>query len=396
MALVDDGMAMEVPVELLMIQHRSVAVEAALPEPGEFRVEQTNPQARVEVKNVRAEGKIGRAEVVAKFEIMDSNRARQIAEEDAKRMWNRTHKEVHDETAKFSLAQFSQELTALKIQPPPGQPQETEEQKRKRYEDALTIRRLADSLRPELQKIAGERPAWLPPQKQLQWTRDDRAVLDSYSSIAQWYVIDRYLTGIGLGFATNTADYQTRLKDRIDAAHRILSGKLGEGAMKVAQKERDKDSFRLERQGVEEALGAEGLRRIREMVEVRLRCHFLTKADPQDVNSQWFNGQRIACQAPGVALIRVVGRLDPGQHDRVDWWILEGHTPGMAIQVDKPNEVALDQPFPGPDGARLRVAARGDKPVEYALEFRGPGGSSANREVVIYESPSAADAAFPF
>ena len=68
----------------------------------------------------------------------------------------------------------------------------------------------------------------------------------------------------------------------------------------------------------------------------------------------------------------------------------------MNLHVDVPEQVALTGPFPGADAARLRVAARGEKAVEYALEFRSTEGPSATGEVVVYESPATVDAAFPF
>ncbi|MBI3464551.1 MAG: hypothetical protein HY000_16085, partial [Planctomycetes bacterium] len=93
---------------------------------------------------------------------------------------------------------------------------------------------------------------------------------------------------------------------------------------------------------------------------------------------------------------RVEGKLDPKHNDRVDWWILQRYDPSSTIlDVPKDARFRVDPPFVTEDGARLRVVATSDEPVEYSFEFRRSD-KSGNLKVVIHESPNALDAKFPF
>ncbi|MBI3461614.1 MAG: hypothetical protein HY000_00930, partial [Planctomycetes bacterium] len=66
LVFLDDGLAIQVPLNFVLIRHRQVSIVADLPEPGRFDVKLKNARALVEVEKVRVEGQGGRAEVVAK------------------------------------------------------------------------------------------------------------------------------------------------------------------------------------------------------------------------------------------------------------------------------------------------------------------------------------------
>jgi hypothetical protein len=136
---------------------------------------------------------------------------------------------------------------------------------------------------------------------------------------------------------------------------------------------------------------------LRAAISVTLLCRFYPAADPRDPDSQWFNGQRVACRAKGVASIRLEGRLDPAGRDRVDWWLLEGYDPQtVRLDYEKNPAFRVEPPYLVEGGARVRVVALGDKPVDYALELRPVKTSSGKLNVVIHESPSPSDRTFPY
>ena len=73
--LTEDGLAYEIPLEFMMVGRQRVRIEAELGEPGEFRIEQANARALVDVKNVRVEEGQGKAEVEARVPPMSRSDA---------------------------------------------------------------------------------------------------------------------------------------------------------------------------------------------------------------------------------------------------------------------------------------------------------------------------------
>jgi len=386
-AFLDEGLAMEIAVDFMMVQHARLGLSAKLPEPGKFQVAQVNPKAEVEVTNVSSEGTRARADVIAKLKAMSptdiQNRAREVFNE----IFNPARKKLEEtdkSDRKKMLAYLSDKGVTL---PPPKKDQPEGERAmviRNAYLDARALEEIIPAMREKLEEIAAQKTRWATPKDRFRWKSAKEAELrDDYFGLLWYRVADQYLHDCGLGFDSNIIGYRPKLETRVQAVHLILSGQIGKSQGDAAV--------------VSKALGLSDLEALRDRLNVKLRCRFFLEADPEDPNALWFNGQRVACRASGVAAVRLQGRLDPKNHDRVDWWLLEGYTPGIVtIDVDKNEAFRIDPPFLSEQGARLRIVATGEEPAEYALEFRPTTPTQATQKVVIHESPFPAEAKFPY
>jgi hypothetical protein len=357
----DDGLAWEVPVEFLMIRHGRIALVADLPEDGQFQVVQANAAALVDVRNVRTKGNQGKADVVARVAALGRTGVTAQARRLVADFWNPVEKKVRERAGKRDRRQLDQ------------------------YVFDRTLRQLLPEIRRRLNDLAGRRPDWVSEQEQDAWqTAEDRALLDAYVELLEWEIMDAHLKRCGVELETGIRSFQNKLESWFDAVYAVTSGKV----------EDDPEAARR----VYQVLGLREVNRLREALSVRLQCRFYPRVDPEDPNARWFNAQRVACRAQGVLSIRIEGQLDPQNHDRVDWWIVEGYSPtGVTLHVDKKAGYRVDPPFLSPEGARLRVVATGGQPVRYAMEFRPIiNRRRSDRRVLICESPAPAESKFPF
>ncbi len=385
---IQEGMAWETPVDFLMVKHKRVTVEAKLPEPGEFVVEQTNPKARVEV--VR-KGPL-KVEVVAKVSAMSASDATNRARKTIRELGKPLKEKLRPEANKLSEDELRAFLRdhGLRIPGPPpkgGQGQGDQggrlERMREAYLDFRILDDLAPELRRRLEELADEKSKWIEAAQRRQWANaEPMKLLDEYSRLLPYQILDEYLHDCGLDFDGNVRAYKPELEGRARAVYLILTGEAGwyTGTADTALK----------------SLGPKDREALRTAFSVNLRCRFVPQVDPEDPNAQWNHGQRVAARAPGVSRIRVRGSLDPGGHDRVDWWLVDKYERGATpLEFNKDAGFRVETyPFDG--GARLRVVATGEKRSDYALEFPAPNSTRAVQEVEICESPSRVGTKFPY
>jgi hypothetical protein len=377
----DEGLAFEITLDFLMVKHKRVSVEAALPEPGRFEVEQTNPQALVDVTKAGAR----KVEVVAKIAPMSASDARKAASDTIKEMGKPIAKKIRPEADKLDKPQLRKFLREQ------GQGvmdllerEQDVEPLRKAYVDVRTVQQLAPEIRRKLEDLAAKRPKWVPDKDRRAWEKNDpRKLFDDYARLLPYEVLDEYLHRCGLEFDSNVGRFDRELETRARAVYLVLSGEAGwysgdaDEALKALSK--------VDRDALLAALG------------VRLRCRFVPDVDPKDPNALWCDAQRLAGRAQGVRSIRVEGKLDPGKHDRVDWWFVEKYESGATPSIAREGRgFRVDPPYPCEGGARLRVVATGAAGADYTLEFPSSTASPTDQEVVIHESPSSADLEFPF
>ncbi len=376
-----DGLAMEVVGQLVMTGQTTVRIEASLPEPGEFKVESASPAAQVDVRNVRASGRQGTADVTARFTPMSVADAEHRAKQAVDRIWDPLEQKFRPEADQMDLKQLHAWLREKNIPIPEAkEPPRELELCRREYRTARVFEVIGPAVRERLNELMDRKSQWFNAQDRAAIDeKNSRTLVETYQEQAKYDIIDEYLRGVDLGVETHRANYRTRLTVRLEAAYQVLTGKGGRGTT------------------VASGLTPAEQSRLRAALTVKLVCRFYPAADPQDPNAQWFNGQRTACRAKGVASIRLEGTLDPGKRDRVDWWLLEGYDP-QTVRLDYPRNAAfrVDSPFMVGGGARLRVVAAGEKAVDYAVELRPVPASSGKLNVVIHESPSPSGRKFPY
>jgi hypothetical protein len=382
--LTDDGLAYEIPLEFMMVGHQRVRIEADLGEPGEFRIEQASTRALVDVKNVRVEEGQGKAEVEARVPAMSRSDATTRARDAVAKIWDPVERQLAPQLADTGLEQVRSYLAEREVDLPLGRNRDIPEAKlREIYLQERTLQRVFPDFRRALAELVKRKPAWIATTDRLRWERtEDRTLLDAYHKLMEYEAKDEHLCRLGLSFDSNIAEFETRLDDRFDAVWLAMSGKVGE----------DQEQTRR----MVQALGVGDLRRLHDSLSVELQCRFHPATDPDDPNAQWFNGQRVACQAKKVASIRVEGKLDAAKHDRVDWWILDDFDEAQVfLDVQEAPGFRVDPPFRDKRAACLRVVATGEGPVSYALEFRLRRKKSG-LAVVIHEAPATADTGFPY
>jgi hypothetical protein len=170
-AFLDDGMALELSCSFLMLQHAKIAFEAILPsEPGEFKVQQGNPRALVEVTDVKIEEGKGRAEVAATFRPM-------------------TWLEV-ERTAKKKIDEIKDLPQAFK--------------------DVTT--------RHERWIAATDASVWR--------GLGEKQQRESLRELAAFDVADEYLRRLGIELETNRSNYKSKLKSHVESVYPLVAGTI--------------------------------------------------------------------------------------------------------------------------------------------------------------------------
>jgi hypothetical protein len=307
--------------------------------------------------------------------------AEQRAKQAVDRIWGPLDQKFRPEADRMNRDQLHAWLREKRVRIPTAGNQE-EELKRCRdaYCTARVFENIGPPIRERLNELMERRSQWFNAQDRAALDEmNSRALVEAYQEQAKFDIIDEYLRGLELGVETHRMNYRTRLPVRLEAAYQVLTAKGGRGT------------------SVGAGLTPTEQSRLRSALTVNLVCRFYLAADPQDPNAQWFNGQRTACRAKGVASIRLEGSLDPGKNDRVDWWLLDGYDP-QTVHLEYPRNAGfyVDSPFVVEGGARLRVVAAGDKAVDYSVELRPVPASSGKLNVVIHESPAPVGRKFPY
>jgi hypothetical protein len=378
MVLSDKGQALEVPLSFPLIGRDSVAIEATLGEQGRFDIEQINTKAAVEVKNVRVEEGLGRAEVVRKSEPMSPEDLRQRRDEQMEEV---AGKAAMEKARKDAERAKPEEMRRLLINFGLGDPGDDDKDRlRTLYARAKAFEGKADLLRRKLNEAADANPRRFSAQDKKSW--DAMKIGDLYiyyGKVLQTQIAEEHLARCGLDYDRSTRNAAEKIIPMFIALHSLMTG----------QSPQDSE----EAKAVKEAMSGGSAAVLRQALTADLRLRIYSDAENTDANAQWFNAQRVACRAVGVSSIRVEGTLDPAKGDGVDWWIVERWDPA-SITFTTSNEGGVQfDPAQVVDGAaRIRVAA-GKKAARYWFEMKAQRG---DLKVVVHESHIPAETKFPY
>ncbi|MBN2578158.1 MAG: hypothetical protein JXB10_04130 [Pirellulales bacterium] len=381
--LSEDGQGWQITLEFQMIRYTDVSLTADLPDPGRFQIVQENPRSLVDVRDVRGEGTLGAARLVGRIKEMSLADAETRAQEDIKKIGEPLYQKYFEESKSLRAGQLRAYLREHEL-PPPRDRQNEKEELRKMYAWDRTLDELAPDLRRELAKAAERKPQWVTSKDKARWEKaKSRSLLKDYLILREHEIIEEYLKQCGLGGKTDNFNFRTKLDAQLAAVHLIVSGQVCEGPGEFSS--------------ALKALSPQDVNTLRGALSVRLRCRYYPEVDPEDPNAQWFQGQRVACRARGVAAIRLEGKLAPGAHDRVDWWILEDYSPdGVILEAAKQGTFRIDPPLTGKWGTALRVVATGEEATDYAVEIRPVKKTRDRRKIVIHEIPNIETPKFPY
>ncbi len=383
LVFLDDGMAIEIFCRFMMVQHDRVRVEASLPEPGTCKFQLHSPDARVEIQPQRVQGRRAAADVVSKLRALGPEELNERVRQVIGAILGPVEKQVREQAASLGRSQYRKYLNDHEIALPPAKTKEAEDRLlRETYVTARTIELAQPKIREALDALADMRPEWIAPQDRAAFrTLRTRALLDAWEDLVACDLIDKYLKSVGLAVPTERANYRNRLAARSAALYLVLSGKAAAG----------------EAAAVAKGLTLDEQNRLRQFLSVELCCRFYPEVDPKDPNGQWFHGQRVGASARGVASIRLEGRLDPKQHDRTDWWILDGYQEQTTV-LQWPRGVGfrVDPPYVDARGTMLRVTATGEGPVDYAIILQPSKPMAGGLEVVVPETRNLPNRTFPY
>jgi hypothetical protein len=301
------GQALEAPLVFSMIGRDSVAIEAMLGEQGRFAVDLVSSKAPFEVKNVRVEDGLGRAEIVRTAPLMSPEELRQ-----------RCDKQLQDLTGKMSPE------------------------------------RKAEVLRAKLHAAAEANPRRFSPQDKKAWEAMKPAdLLEYYRKVLQTEIAEEHLSRCGLDYDRSTRNAAEKVVPMFIGLHALMTGQ-------TPQEAEEAKAFRDVMTGGPAIL-------LRQAVTADLRLRIYAEADSADPNAQWFHAQRVASRAVGVSSIRVEGTLDPAKGDSADWWIIERWDPAN-VTFTTSSGVQFDPPHVAGGVAHLRVS--GKQAAKYWFELR--------------------------
>jgi hypothetical protein len=328
----EQGHAWEAAVSFLLNGRDSVALEVALGEPGRFDVEMLYTKGLVELKNVRVEDGVGKAEVVRKAQPMSSEELLRRRDEELDKLVGKKPDSVREKLLREKLE------AAAKANPRRFSTQEKESWK---------------AMKP------GE-------------------LLAYYRRILQTEIAEEHLSRCGLDYDRSTRDAAEKVIPMFLALHFLMTDQA--------------PGTDEEKKAVKEGMtGGSGV--LWKALTADLRLRIYSETDSSDPNSQWFNAQRIASRATGVGSIRVEGSLDPAKGDRADWWTIDRWEPG-SIQYTTSTDggVLFDPPLVVDGAAHLRI--RSEKAARYWFEMRAERGGDL--KVVVHESHIPAESKFPY
>lgn len=399
MVLAPDGLAVEEDIELLMLKHPEIEIVAQLPGPGEFQVVQTNPDALADVQRVRVEGGQGRAELVRRVPLLSSADVATRIRERVGRYWDPVERRLR---ADIDAGRVSQEEMLGYLQEKLGaQPLaaalETAtlglkgNRREARYKETIknryvlqrTTEDTAAVCLHELGELARRHPEWISQQQRTKWeTAEPYELRDAYVELVECEILDEYLQQIGMAVEPGSQNFAAKLKAWHQAVYAAASGQVGSSAAAAAT--------------IARSLSAENQERLRRILSVKLTCRFVPAVDEADPNARWFAAQRVGASADGVASIRVRGLLDPGDHDQVDWWIVEDFA-SATMNWDRNARFRIEQMASRKEGCMLlRIAADGEEAIDYTFELRPKEPSHDGMNVTVHETPCTSGLKFPF
>jgi hypothetical protein len=375
--LSDKGQALEVPLVFRLVGRESVAIEAELGEQGRFDIELASGKAAVELKDVRVEDGLGRAEIVRTVQPMSPQELRQLRDDRLEELAGEAAMgKARKAAEKAKPEEMRRFLISFGIGDPGG---DDEGRLRALYARAKAFEGKSELLRKKLAEAADAHPR--------RFTAQDRKTWDAmklgdlylyYSKVLQTELAEEHLDRCGLDYDRSTRNAAEKVIPLFIALHSLMTGE--------SPKEGE------EAQAVKEAMSGGTGSLLWQALTVDLRLRIYSDAETADANSQWFNAQRVACRAIGVGRIRVEGTLDPDKGDAVDWWIIERWDPNsITFTSGSDGGAQFDPPQVVEGAARLRVA--GKKAARYWFEMKTDRG---DLNVVIHESHIPAVTKFPY
>jgi hypothetical protein len=363
-----------------MFRRDRVTIEAKLPEPGQFEVEQTNPVSVVEVRTLSGSDRSGRAEFVLKVKPLTLKALQKSAEQIARKALEEPRKAAREEADGKKPPALKEYLLAHRISPPDGP-----DRLREMYVDVRSAELGTEELQAEWDRLREKRKSWVSQADEKAWeTASTQERMKAYGALLTSDLADEHLRAFGLEITTTRSTFANVLATKVAGIHQLLTGSGGDSD-EGGSSTRSSPLLPTE------------ITRLGKSLTVTATCRFIPAVNPEDPNARWFNAQRVTCLARHVAVIRVEGQLNPGQGDRVDWWILQDFD-AVAVAMTFPDEPAIHHQLfsdlPGP--ARLRIAAADDAAVTYAFELRPRAPGPAGQRVVVHESPSMVDIEFPY
>lgn len=376
--LSDQGQCLEVPLVFALVGRESVALEVTLGEQGRFAIEMLHANAPFEIKDVRVEEGVGKAEVVRKAKPMSAEDLRNRRDDKLEQL---AGKDAMDRTRNSAKNAKQEEMRRYLVAIGLGDPGDTDKL-RPTYVLAKVFEGKAELLRKKLLAAAEDNPRRFTPQDKKTWDAMKGSELFLYyRKVLQTEIAEEHLTACGLDYDRSTRNAAEKIIPMFIALHSLMIGQPP-----------DSDD---DKKAMKEAMSGGSAAILRQALTADLRLRIYSGGDDRgDANAQWFNAQRVACRAAGVGSIRVEGSLDPAKGDAADWWIIEKWDPG-SIQFTTSSEggVQFDPPKVEDGVARLRVAA-GKKAAHYWFEMTASKGGAM--KVVIHESHIPAESKFPY
>jgi hypothetical protein len=140
LVLLDDGMAIEVPGRLLMVQHHRVRIEAPLPEPGTCKFLLHSPDAQVGIRPHPVQGRRAATDAVSKLKALGPEELKERVRQVIDGVLGPIEKEVRAQVASLGCSQYRKYLDENAIALPPAKTKEAEERLlRETYITARTV-----------------------------------------------------------------------------------------------------------------------------------------------------------------------------------------------------------------------------------------------------------------
>jgi hypothetical protein len=257
------------------------------------------------------------------------------------------------------------------------------EKLRERFIPERAIELGAGAMRAKLGELADRRPGWILDTERLAWKQGTgRQLFDEYRRLLELELGEEYLESLGFTIDAGKRTGMALIDAKLTGVFALLNA--------------DKSKTDSQVLGAGRTLSQEEIDRLFAAMTVRLSGRLLCSSDAADENSQWYNAQRVACQARGAASIRIEGSLDPKNHDAADWWLLEGYDATRVVMSEPQNSKIVVEQFLSEKPARLRVFTAGGGPVSYVIDFKVKNPGTAQRELVIHEYAPAKEFKFPF
>lgn len=369
------GQALELPITFPFYGRDKVAIEATLKQPGKFDIEVIGPKALVEVKDLRIEDGVGKAELVRKIEPMSADDLRKQRDEAleelaGKQAIDKARKQAEDS----KMDDIRRYLSGLKLD------DDQDERARTLFMHLKAFEGKGNLLRKKLDEAADENPRRFTTQEKKSWeAMKFHELYVVYRKVLQTELAEKQLVRYGLEADRSTRNAAENVVPMLLAMHYLMTGQNP-----------DKESEKAVRDATTGGL----MQVLRKALTVELRLRIYSDSENSDPNSQWFNAQRVACRAIGVNTIRVEGSLDPAKGDSIDWWILERWDPlSVGLVTSSDDDVRFAKPEVENGVARLQVIA-GKKAAKYWFELKADKGGDL--KVVIGESMIPSEVKFPY